>query len=83
MDDLAPGACLRGCTSKVWTRLSQRARGGVAIGVLVRQRRAIAAGVPLLAAHHAGVTADADVEIDHEAELAVGGFGQGCHAATP
>ena len=43
-----------------------------AVGVLVGQRRRIAAGVPFLAARRAGLTADAGVEIDHQAELLVG-----------
>src|SRR5690606_28648320 len=38
------------------------------VGILVRQRVAVAAGVPLLARHGAGVTADADVEVDDQAE---------------
>ena len=40
-----------------------------AVGVLVGQRRSIAAGVPFLAAHHAGMTADTDVEVDDQAEF--------------
>ncbi len=40
-----------------------------AIGVLIRQRSAVAAGVPLLAVDHAGMAPDADVEVDDEAEL--------------
>ena len=39
-----------------------------AIRVLVGQRRRMAAGVPFLAGDHAGLAADAGVEIDHQAE---------------
>ncbi len=40
-----------------------------AVRVLVGQCRAVAAGVPFLAAHHAGMAADADVEVDDQPEL--------------
>src|SRR5690606_23388139 len=44
--------------------------GGIgAVGVAVGQRRRMSGGVPLLAVHRAGVTADADVEVDDQAEL--------------
>jgi hypothetical protein len=39
-----------------------------AVGVEVAERRRIAAGVPFLAADHAGMAADADVQVDHQAE---------------
>ena len=58
-----------GTTSNVWTRFSQAPGNIGAVGMLVGQRRAIAAGVPFLAADHAGVAADADVEVDDQAEL--------------
>ena len=45
------------------------ARNVGAVGVLVRQRRAVAAGVPFLAVDDAGMAADADVEVDDEAEF--------------
>ena len=48
-----------------------------AVGVLVGQRRGIAAGVPLLAACRAGLAADAGVEIDHQPELLCGVFPAG------
>ena len=38
-----------------------------AIGILVRQRSAIPAGVPFLARNNTGVAPDTGVEIDHEA----------------
>jgi hypothetical protein len=50
-----------------------RGRGGV--GVAVAERRRIAAGVPLLAVDHAGLAADAGVEINHQAETF---FGTSC-----
>src|SRR3546814_6846451 len=40
-----------------------------AVGIEVGERRGMAAVVPLLAADRAGMTADADVEVDDEAEL--------------
>ena len=40
-----------------------------AVGVLVGQRVAVAAGIPLLAIDDAGMAADADVQIDDEAEF--------------
>ena len=39
------------------------------VGIVVGQRRRMAAGVPFLAVHRAGMTADAGVEIDDQAEL--------------
>jgi len=39
------------------------------IGVLIGQRGAITAGIPFLAVDDAGMAADADVEIDDEAEF--------------
>ena len=53
-----------------------------ALIVLVGQRRRIAAGVPLLAACRAGVTADAGVEIDHQAELLFGVRRQRSHGTA-
>src|SRR5690606_32310094 len=53
------------------------------VGVLVRERRAVAAGVPLLAADRAGMAADADVEVDDEAELLLGAVGEGGHVPDP
>src|SRR4029077_3344530 len=43
--------------------------GVFAVGLVIRQRRVMAAGVPLLAVHRAGMATDAGVEIDDEAEL--------------
>ena len=40
-----------------------------AIGIEIGQRRRMAAAVPFLAIDGAGLTADADVEIDDEAEF--------------
>jgi hypothetical protein len=40
-----------------------------AVGIAVGQRRRVAAGVPFLAVHGAGMATDARVEIDDEAEL--------------
>src|SRR5690606_28220843 len=40
-----------------------------AIGIGIGQRRRMAGGVPFLAVHRAGVTADADIEVDDQAEL--------------
>ena len=54
-----------------------------AVGVLVGQRRGIAAGVPLLAACRAGLAADAGVEIDHQAELLAGAFPAALVMARP
>jgi hypothetical protein len=55
-----------------------------AIGVDVGQRRGVAAGVPLLAAHHAGLAADAGVEVDDEAEAGGGRVvGQAGHRPSP
>ena len=41
----------------------------LAVRIVVRQRRVMAARVPFLAVHRAGVAADAGVEVDDEAEL--------------
>ena len=38
------------------------------IGFEIGERRGDAAGVPFLAVHRAGMTADADIEIDHQTE---------------
>src|SRR5690348_5233950 len=40
-----------------------------AIGIEIGQRRHLAAAVPFLAVHRTGVTADANVEVDDQAEL--------------
>ncbi len=40
--------------------------GAAAIGLHVGQRRHVAAGVPFLAARHAGLAADAGIEVDDE-----------------
>src|SRR3712207_3487004 len=44
------------------------ALGARGVGVEVRQRRAVAGGVPLLAVHRAGLASDAGIEVDDEAE---------------
>ena len=49
------------------------------VRVLVRQRAERAAVVPFLAGDGAGVSADAGVEVDDEAEFARAGFGQSGH----
>ena len=59
------------------------ARGGGAIGVLVGQGRAVILGIPAFAGDHAGMTADASVEVDHKAKLALGCLGQAGHGCTP
>ena len=46
--------------------------GVAGIGIDVGERRHVAAGVPFLAARHAGLAADAGVEVDDEAELFLG-----------
>ena len=62
----------------------QPGAGGLgAVCVLVAQRRAIAAGVPFLAADRAGMAADADIEVDDEAELALGRLRQCRHPLPP
>ena len=52
-----------------------------AVRVGVRQRLAIAARVPFLAGDHAGVAADAGVEVDDEAEFDIAAFGKSGHCA--
>src|SRR3546814_16518188 len=42
---------------------------GAGVGVPVGQRRRVAAGVPFLAVHRAGMAADADVEVDDAHQL--------------
>src|SRR5262245_48014682 len=49
------------------------------VRVMIRERRRITAGVPLLATRRTCLTADARVEIDHQAELAVGCIGESGH----
>ena len=46
----------------------------LAIGVEIRERRHVPAGVPLLARGGAGMAADAEIEIDNEAELRLPGI---------
>jgi hypothetical protein len=55
------------------------------VGVLIGQRAAVAASIPLLAGDDAGVAADAHVEIDDETELfdSVGRAGRLVNAPTP
>ena len=50
-------------------RLNHTPQALVAIRVEIGQRRRVAAGVPFLARGGAGMAADADVEVDDEAEL--------------
>src|SRR3546814_5379394 len=59
--------------------------GGIgAVGIVVGQRRRVAGGVPLLAVHCAGMAADADVEVDDQAELHRPGIaGQAGHCEPP
>src|SRR5439155_20895577 len=56
-----------------------------AVGIELRQRPRLAERVPLLAARHAGVAADAGVEIDDEPELFCAGLRgrQAGHAPLP
>ena len=49
--------------------VEERAGRILAVGTLVRQRPGLSRGVPFLAARHAGMAADADVEVDHQREL--------------
>ena len=44
------------------------------IGVLIAQRCAVILGIPAFAGDHAGMAADAGVEVNHEAKLALGGL---------
>jgi hypothetical protein len=60
--------------------IEEGARGVRAIGVVIAERRGIPAGVPLLAGCHAGMAADAGVEVDDEAELLRRLSGQAGHA---
>src|SRR5204863_9042313 len=59
--------------------------GAIAIGVEIRQRRHVAAGVPFLAGGGAGVAADAQIEVDNEPEFFLAGMRprQIGHAASP
>ena len=63
--------------------VEEGARGVGAIGLLIRERRAVVLGVPALAGHDAGMAADAGVEIDHEAELLFGFAGERGHRVRP
>ena len=54
-----------------------------AIGLGVGQRTGHTAGIPALAGHGAGMTAHAQVQIDDQAELALGGSGQGGQVGRP
>ena len=64
--------------------VQERTAGVRAIGVLIRQRCAqIALGVPTLAGHNAGVTADAGIKVDHKAKLDGRGGRQARHRAQP
>jgi hypothetical protein len=71
---------LRGLHLVAVDAVEESARGGGAIGVLIAERGAVILGVPALAGDHAGVAADAGIEVDDKAELAGGGAGKGCHA---
>src|SRR6185437_1101805 len=57
----------------------------VGLALEVAQGPRVAARVPLLAVHRAGVTTDAGIEIDDEAKLLLtrDGFGQAGHDAAP
>ena len=59
-------------TSKVWTRLKKVPVGVGVIGVLVGQGSRPAGGIPLLAGGHAGMAADADIQIDDQGQLGHG-----------
>src|SRR5437764_15419946 len=52
------------------------APGAVAIGIEVGQRRRMPPGIPFLAGGGAGMTADAQIEVDHQAELFLPGVCQ-------
>jgi len=45
------------------------ARGISAVGVMIRERGAVAAGVPFLAAGRTSLTTDADIEVDDQTEF--------------
>ena len=49
-----------------------------AVGIVIRQRRRMSPGVPFLAVHCAGVTADAGVQIDDEAQFDLLPLGFAC-----
>ena len=60
------------------------AAGIGAVRVAVGQRRRMAGGVPLLAVHRAGMAADADVQVDDQAQLHRAGIArQAGHAPCP
>ena len=50
------------------------------IGTLIAERRAVILGVPALAGYHAGMAADAGVQINHKTQLSPGGSGELSHA---
>jgi hypothetical protein len=52
-----------------------------AVGIVVGERRGVAAGIPLLAVHGAGMTTHADVEVDDQPQLRLGlAVGQAGHS---
>lgn len=57
--------------------------GIATVGLKVGKRSGIAASVPLLAACRASLTPDADVEVNQEAQLFAGFFGQHRHCSSP
>src|SRR6516162_4785070 len=54
-----------------------------AVGVLIRERGGVAAGVPFLAGGRAGVAAHAGIEVDDEAQLFRGRTGESGHRRPP
>jgi hypothetical protein len=49
--------------------VEKRTRNILAIGMLVRQRTAVAASVPFLATDYTGMTADTHIKVDHQPEF--------------
>ena len=70
---------LCGCFVACWLdfetvdTIQEGARVVSAIGVLVRQWRAVVFGVPAFARNHASVAADTGVEVNDEAQFLLGG----------
>ena len=52
------------------------------IGIEVRERRHMAARVPFLAVDGAGMAADADVQVDDQAQFFLGFSGKGRHVSA-
>ena len=80
LDPLIRASGLRGLASlEAVDPVEPDAQGIRAIGIEIGERRHMAAAVPFLAVDGAGMTTDADVEIDDEAELLRAGGRQAGH----